>query len=185
MNIFKEFPKPYFSVSESLENAVDKSGLPKIKMINYDSEVRRMIPKFSYCLNRLKKEGFANKINSKRKNVSILKEIIRYKSKYGKPYEWQNYSIDLDTNNDYASGFSNEKSTISKTRNRSEDLSRENRSSNDADFEPIIKKIGDKSSLRKAMNYFVNQRLKGNSPIDYTSFFIMNNDKYINKFSSL
>ena len=29
------------------------------------------------------------------------------------------------------------------------------------------------------MNYFIDQKLKGNNSIDYTSFFILNNDKYI------
>jgi len=35
------------------------------------------------------------------------------------------------------------------------------------------------------MNYFIDQKLKGNNPIDYTSFFILNNDKYISNLPTL
>lgn len=80
MNRFKEFPQPKITVSEIPHGSVDsQDNLPRIKMINYDSEIRRMIPQYSYCLNRLKRDSIAAKFNEKRNNYSIIKEITKYK----------------------------------------------------------------------------------------------------------
>ena len=181
-----KFPKPHIhtSTSQSMENSFNGESLPKIKMINYDSEIRRMIPQLSYSLNRLKRESFSTKFNEKRNNVSIIKEIMRFKEKYEEPYSWNNFSID----NKGISMLQDGKEGVlkNKTRNSSEEMLilKDNSQLNNS-YDPEIQRVGSKSTLRKAMNYFINQKMKGNSPIDYTSFFILNNDKYIGKLTSL
>jgi len=77
LNKFKKFPKTKI-MSHSVTTPIGNiNSLPRLRMSCYDNEIRRMMPQYSYCLNRLKRDSVASKFHEKRNNYSLIKEIQR------------------------------------------------------------------------------------------------------------
>ncbi|CAI2387240.1 unnamed protein product [Moneuplotes crassus] len=161
----------------------EQSSLPQLRRINNDSEMKEMILKLSYSLVKMKNSHNSTKFNSRKRNISILKKVIRTKNSQ-LPSGFKDYSTNLGNSYDFSRNLSSDK--VAQTKSRSEDII--SYGDNMISSEPsdqFLHNTGGKSSVQKALKYFISQKMKGNHPIDYTKYFWINNDKYISKFTPL
>lgn len=135
--------------------------------------MRNMISKLAFSLVKMKPSlGFRGYKGKRNKSSSVIKHLIRVQSQNKEGSEEKDHLEIISRN------FRREKTTNNRDKEEYPGTDTLGENVRGIRMETEEGKV----TLRKAMNYFINQRLKGNSPIDYTSFFIKNNDKYLGKF---
>ena len=66
MSKFKEFPDTFVTTSDVIpEDSSQYSKLPTLVSCNNSSDIRNLIPQYSYCLNRIAKDSIATKFHEK------------------------------------------------------------------------------------------------------------------------
>mmetsp|Transcript_3315 Transcript_3315/g.3041 ORF Transcript_3315/g.3041 Transcript_3315/m.3041 type:complete len:185 (-) Transcript_3315:13-567(-) len=179
----ENYVQPHIS-NRSVSNIVDmdvgrkknseRANLPLLKKINNDSEMKDMISKLSYSLIKMKNSHTASKYTNRKNNVSIIKQVMRSKQKHGESYHFKDYSENITQSYDFS--IHSNPSHLPHARNKSSEIPSSSTSY------PLQAPT---SPVRKALHYFLTQKSKGHTPIDYTKYFWVNNHKYINKFTSL